>query len=219
MDKTTTSHALTFFAKAGIAPLLRIEKPDASLASKGLDAGAHGIMVPYVETADDAWEVVSAVRYKPLKGKALEYIRKEGAFPSEETRSFVDKRNEDGFVVVMLESREGLDKLDDILEVEGITAIVIGPHDLSTSLGVPDQFDHPIFTEAAEEALRKTKDKGVGFGLHLSDIEEQRFWVEKGSNFVIYASDAEIAQRYLLEELSSLRNIDVLTTSVTLDHD
>ena len=205
LDKTTTSHALTYFANAGIAPLLRIENPDAYLASKGLDAGAHGIMVPYVETADEAWKVVSAVRYKPLKGKALEYIRKEGVFPSKETKTYVNKRNEDGFVVVMLESRAGLDKLDEILAVKGITAIVIGPNDFSTSLGVPDQYDHPIFIEAAEEALRKSKEKGVGFGLHLSDMEKQKFWVDKGANFIIYASEAEIAQRYLLKELRSLR--------------
>ena len=207
LDRAQTSCICSIFSKAGIAPIVRIPKPDSYFASMALDGGAHGIMVPYVETADDAWSTVAAVKYRPLKGKYLLELRNSGKFPSIETESYVNRLNENGIVVIMIESIEGINKLDEILAVPGIDVILIGPNDLSVSLGVPDMYEHPIFMDAVQKILDTCLKARVGFGVHLNTPELHRNWIERGQNFTVYASDTYVAFKYLKEGIADLRGV------------
>lgn len=205
LDRNNTSYACSLFARAGVAPLVRIPRPDIYLATMAVDGGAHGIMVPYVETVEEVYQVVSAVKYRPLKGKGLKEAISSGKFPSDTSRDYIQKLNEDGFVVIMIESAEGNANLDNILNVPGIDAIVIGPNDLSVSLGIPDMYEHPLFTEAVDSIMKKALNAGVGFGIHLNSPTLHKHWMDRGENFILYSSDTYGAYEYIKSGIEGLK--------------
>ena len=207
LDRNQTSSACYFFTNAGIAPFVRIPRPDANLAAGIVDSGGCGVIAPYVENEDEAWDIVAAVKYRPLKGKALKDLRVSNKFPSDKTKEYIENMNENNVVVIMIESAAGAENLEKILEVPGIDAILIGPNDFSISHGVPDMYDHPIFVNAAQKVMEKSLKAGAGFGIHFSDLELHRIWTQKGQNFVTYSSDTSIACQYLQQGIEELRKL------------
>ena len=207
LDRSATAYASTVYAQAGIAPLVRIPRPDLHMASMVLDGGAQGVIVPYVESPDEVLEVVGALRYRPIKGKALKTLVGGGDFPSADVKEYIQERNKNAFYVIMIESAEGISRLDEILGASVVDAVFIGPHDLSISLGVPERYDDPVFEEAASEVLSKCRSGGVGFGIHLNSPELHRRWMERGENIVIFSSDTFGAFTYIGENISRLREV------------
>ena len=134
-------------SRAEIAPIVRIPEPDPYRACMALDGGASGIIAPYVETPEQVRKLYGAVKLRPVKGAVLEArIQGSMALPGE-TGAYVDQRNADNVLIINIESTPALANLDAILEVPGIDAVLVGPHDLSCSLGVPEQYTHPLFLE------------------------------------------------------------------------
>ena len=187
---------------------MRIPEPDLHVASRVLDGGAQGVIVPYVENQDQVWSAICAARYRPLKGRALEKLLSEDRFPSKDTECYLQQNNENGFAVVMIESVQGMRNLEDILIFPELDAVLLGPQDLSVSLGVPERYEDPKFTRAVMEIMRACLDAGVGFGIHLSDISLHRRWMDLGENFIVYSSDTTLVCRALRSGLAELKNTD-----------
>jgi 2-keto-3-deoxy-L-rhamnonate aldolase RhmA len=207
LDRNQTSFACSLFSKSGIAPIVRIPKPDAYLAAMVVDGGAYGVIAPYVETVEDVWDIVAAVKYRPLKGKALKELKTSMKFPSEESKRYIDKMNENGIVVIMIESAAGLQNLDRILEIPGVDAILIGPNDLSISYGVPEMYEHPVFINAVQNVMEKTLQAAVGFGIHFSTLDLQKYWTLRGQNFIVYSTDTFIAYNYMKQGFEELKKV------------
>jgi 2-keto-3-deoxy-L-rhamnonate aldolase RhmA len=207
LDRNQTSSVCYLFSKADIASVVRVPRPDANLAAMIVDGGGSGVIAPYVETADEVWDIVAAVKYRPLKGKALEELKETMKYPSEESKKYIEKLNEDNIVVIMIESKAGVENLDRILEIPGIDAILIGPNDLSISYGVPEMYENPIFINAAQTVMEKCQKAGVGFGIHFSTFDLQKNWTIKGQNFIVYSSDSYFAYNYLKQGFEELRNL------------
>ena len=99
-----------------------------------------------------------------------------------------------------------MDALDKILDVEGIDAVLIGPHDLTTSLGIPEQYQHPAFLKAAETIFKKARNRKIGAGIHAwFSIKEQRRFVEMGANLLIHKADAIFFQQGITAEVNEPR--------------
>ena len=128
-------------------------------------------------------------------------------YPSEESKKYIEKLNEDNIVVIMIESAAGVGNLDRILEIPGVDAILIGPNDFSISYGVPDMYEHPIFINAAQTVMEKCQKAGVGFGIHFSTLDLQKDWTLKGQNFIVYSSDSSIAYNYLKQGFEELKKL------------
>src|SRR2546425_431924 len=131
--------------KAGVCPVVRVPTTEPDQTIMALDAGFHGVLVPYCETAAEVRAVVNAGKLRPLKGELHDRARDDGVFPSDATKQYLEKRNANVVVIVGIESVTALSNLDAILDVPGLDAIFIGPNDLSVSLGIPDQYDHPKY--------------------------------------------------------------------------
>ena len=142
------------FDRVGIAPLVRVPIPDAHYVTMVMDAGAHGVLAPYCEAAGEARDVVGAAKWRPLKGALLDRVLETGEFPSQAVEEYLIDRNRDSVVIVGIESVPAIDNLDAILDVPGIDVIFVGPHDLSVSVGVPEQYDHPAFEGTSRIASR-----------------------------------------------------------------
>ena len=207
LNRETMAWAAQAYAANGIAPLLRIPEPSPAYAAMGLDLGAHGIIAPYVETVEQVKALVGAVKYRPLKGTALQAVLNEGRFPSAETATFLETANADAVLVIMIESPAGVANLADLLSVPGVDAVLIGPGDMSIALGIPQQSDHPIFEQAARTVVEICQAHHVGVGIHHGGpgVERELRWIEWGCNFVLHRSDTEFITMGIRDELGQLR--------------
>ena len=188
--RSETADLAAAFLGAGICPVIRVPHTEPHQTIMALDAGFHGVLVPYCESVEEVRAVVHAARLRPLKGALHNKVRDQGDYPSEAAQQYLTERNKNVVVIIGIESVPAVEKLDQILDVGGIDAIFIGPNDLSITLGIPDQYDHPRFVETVEHIITTSQARGIPAGGHWQVEEQIDFWMAKGSRFVLYSSDA-----------------------------
>lgn len=194
------------YAALGVAPIVRVLEPSPYLACMALDAGAAGVVGPYLETVEQVRALRGAVKFRPLKGKRLEEALVGGALEPELSH-FLRRRNQSSLLILNIESVPALRALDELLAVPDIDAVWVGPHDLSINLGVPEQYRHPTFQRAVEEIIRKCRAKGIGVGIHYSEgIELEIEWARLGANFIIHSSDMALVRQTLARDLARFRS-------------
>src|SRR5262245_46629223 len=195
------------FAGAGIPPVVRIPSPDAFEATKVLDGGASGVIGPYVETPDQVRALAGAARWRPLKGARLEAALRDPATLEPELRQYLERRNDDTILIANIESVPAIGRLDDILSVPGLDAVLIGPHDLSCSLGIPEQYQHARFDEAVRTIFAKARRHNVGAGIHFwESVEQEINWAKAGGNLIMHSSDRAFVGQQLKRDLGELRS-------------
>lgn len=190
----------------GMATLVRIPHADPHLARRVLYVGATGVICAYVETAEEVNQLRGAVKLRPLKGRKLEKILAGRAKLEGEMAEYVPKFNEDSALLVNIESVPAVEALDEILAVPGLDGVLIGPHDLSCSLGVPEQYDHPLFDEAVMTIITKARAKNVGVAMHnMPRVDQDIKYGKAGINLILRRSDIELFRTALHEDLTKLR--------------
>ncbi len=209
-DRQNTAWMCQVYAALGMAPLVRIPSPDPFLACMALDGGAHGIIAPYIETAAQVRALVGSVRYRPLKGKRLQELLAGTFEPNPELRSYLDDYNTNNLLVINIESVPALESLDDILSVEGLDAVLIGPHDLSISLGLPEQYTHPKFLQAVETIITTARRYGLGAGLHATysnALEQEIIYAKMGANLFVHQGDLMSIRYNLYNDINRLKQV------------
>jgi 2-keto-3-deoxy-L-rhamnonate aldolase RhmA len=146
----------------GVAPIARVTTNDTLEIRRALDVGAQGVLVPFVGTAEQAQKAVLAAKYPPWGVRGYSFCRANDwgvGFSAD-----VQSANEETAVIVMIESKEGVDNIQDILAVEGVDAAFIGPYDLSGSYGIPGQTQAPVVRDACRQVIEacKAAHKSVG---------------------------------------------------------
>jgi 2-keto-3-deoxy-L-rhamnonate aldolase RhmA len=147
----------------GAAPIARVTTNDVLEIRRALDVGAAGVLVPFVNTAEDARRAVAAAKYPPQGVRGFSFSRANdwGVNFAIEART----ANEDTVVMAMIESAEGVENIEAILAVEGLDAAFIGPYDLSGSYGIPGQTQEPVVQEACRRVVRACEAAGKSVGL------------------------------------------------------
>lgn len=205
LDSNQIAWMCQTYERLGMAPLVRIPSPDPFQAVRMLDVGAAGIIAPYVESAEQVKKLRGAVRYRPLKGQRLENVL-DGQAIEPELDSYLAERNNGHSLIVNIESVPGIAALDEILAVEGLDGVLIGPHDLSCSLGVPEQYDHPDFLAAVQTIFTKARAKNVGAGIHYwGKLAEEVAFLNMGANMLIHSGDIMLFAKHLRQDLQALR--------------
>lgn len=206
-DRSTLSHLCQSYAAAGIPPVVRVPCNDPYEACKVLDGGAGGVIGPYLETADQCRAMVGAVKWRPLKGAKLERALRDSSSMEPELKKYLEERNGDKIFIANIESVPAIENLHDICSVPGLDAVLIGPHDLSCSLGIPEQYDHPKFDEAARTIFRIAREHGVGAGIHCWWSNDKHLaWAKAGANLVMHSSDVASFTKTLKNGLTELRD-------------
>jgi len=144
---------------------VRLHGVDYSLAKRYLDAGARGVIGPLVTTRAEAELLVRAAKYPPMGKRGVGFCRANRYGP--ELQVEFDRANADGLVIVQIEDSAAVENIDEILSVEGIDAAFIGPYDLSASMGLTAQFDHPDYLQARDAILQGCQRHGVAPGIHV----------------------------------------------------
>lgn len=149
------------YNRGNCMPMARIPWNDLIWVKKVMDAGATGIVVPRVESAEEAKKLVRLMKYPPDGER--------GAGPrlaAFEDPNYFDTVNAESLCVVMIESAKGVKNVDEIFSVDGVDACFIGPADLSIDMGIRGQYSNPKFTDALDRVLEAGKAKGVAPGMH-----------------------------------------------------
>jgi 4-hydroxy-2-oxoheptanedioate aldolase len=206
LGRETLSWMCRAYSALGVPPVVRIPCNDPFEACKVLDGGASGVIGPYLETVEQARALVGAARWRPLKGRRLQEALRDPSSMEPELRSYLEARNADTIVIANIESVPAIENLAEIVSVPGLDAVLIGPHDLSCSLGIPEQYTHPKFDEAVRTIFSIARAHGVGAGIHFWEgMDREVAWSQAGGNLIMHSSDLAIFREGLKRELAQLR--------------
>ena len=206
IDRTTLSHMCHAYNGYGLPTLVRIPSADPQEARKVLDGGASGILAPYIELPEQVRKLVGAVKMRPLKGERLKKALENQEAFEPELKDYLEDYNQDKFLMINIESVPALERLDQILAEPGLDGIIIGPHDLSISLGIPEKYHDPQFEDAVKNIISKAREKGLSAGIHLSQgAELQIKWAKAGANIILHSSDIALFQQRLKADIMDIR--------------
>jgi 4-hydroxy-2-oxoheptanedioate aldolase len=208
LDRQTLSWICQAYIGLGLPSVVRLPCNDPFEAAKVLDAGAGGVVGPYIETVEQVEALVGAVKLRPLKGRRLAEALRDRATVEPPLAAHLDQRNGDKLVIANIESVPAIDNLDAICSVAGLDAVLIGPNDLSCSLGIPERYDHPRFEEAVRTIFTIARRHNVGAGIHWwLSLEREAQWARAGANLIMHSSDLTLMSRGLKAEISRLREL------------
>lgn len=178
-------------ARSGSHPIVRLPAGETWLIKQILDTGAQTLLIPMVESVEEAQALVKAVRYPPhgvrgvgaALGRASQFSR---------IGDYVETANEQICLIVQIESRAGLKALDDIAALDGIDALFIGPSDLAADMGYLGQPGHPEVTAAIMDAFARIKKAGKARGIMTLDLAQARLYREMGADFMAIGTDVTV---------------------------
>lgn len=195
-------------AGPGLPWLVRLPQGIPSLVGSVLGLGAVGVVVPNVESVEDAIGAVAAARIVPhgVRGWSAKVARRllELSEP-DDVKQLIAAIDDEVVVMIQLESEVGISRADEILAVPGVDAVLVGPGDLSLSLGVPGQVDHPSVIGAATSVLNVATSIGVAFGIHCTSPTSARLWLDLGAQFVTVMSDVSLMRLATRSVISEIR--------------
>jgi 4-hydroxy-2-oxoheptanedioate aldolase len=207
LGRETVAGMCALYTALGIAPMVRIPSADPDTARMVLDGGATAILAPYVESPEQVRALAGAVKYRPLKGKKLQQILDGKESVDGKLKYYVDERCREYLLLINIESLPALDQLEGLLSVPGLDGVVIGPHDLSCSMGIPEDYTHPAFEKAVIDIIRACQRKKLGIGIHLSEEYGQQIkWAKKGVNIILHSWDISLLGKILHQEISAIKS-------------
>ena len=169
---------------------------------KVLDSGSYGVICPMINTREDAGRLVSYCRYDPKgtrsfgPGRSILYAGED----------YAQHANETILTFAMIETQKALDNLDDIVAVEGLDAVFVGPSDLGLSLGyVPGNYEEPVLLEAIESILKTAHTQGIRAGIYTLTAAFARRMIELGFDYVVISSDARLMVAQAKQVLADFR--------------
>lgn len=188
-----------------LVPLVRPSAVQYDYISRVLDLGAMGVVLPFIDEPEQAEFVVRSARYPPEGRRGTAFVIGHDDYTPGDVREKMRSANEELMVVVQIESTKGLENVERIAAVKGVDAVWIGQFDLTTSMGIPGEVQHPEFQDAQRRILKACQKAGVaaGYGsLFLNDVVAAK---EQGFRFLVYTADLWIYQRALRDGLDYIR--------------
>lgn len=174
----------------GIAPIVRVPGTEHHHATRALDGGAQGIIVPHVDDVETAKQMVSNVRYPPLGHRSLYGALPQAGFQPHPMPDLMAGLNASTFLVLMIESPEGVAAADDIAALDGVDALLIGTADLTAEMGIPGQVTHPDVVAAYETVIAACKKHGKHPGMGgVYAPEAMKQYIDMGMRLILAGSD------------------------------
>ncbi len=183
-DLETLQDLIRAANESGLCPIVRVGDLQYPLIARALDCGAQGVLFPRVESPELLAQAISWTRFPPegVRGFGLQPVHI--GYETATMPDIIAHMNANTMVVLQIETRTALDRVDDLLAVPGVDAVMVGPADLSTSLGVPGEFDHPKMVEAIERIKESCNRHGVAPGVHFRQQALALKWRDRGLRFI-----------------------------------
>lgn len=175
----------------GTVPIVRLPDGDENTIGKALDIGAYGIQVPQISNAAEAKQVVKNAKFYPYGMRGVcRFVR--AADYSNMDRFEYFENSKDLLIILQLEGVKAIENLDEILDVDGIDILFIGPYDLSQSLGIPGQVNNPVVVAEMKKIVEKAKAKNKVIGTFVDTPEDLEMWRKLGLQYLSYSVDIGI---------------------------
>ncbi len=189
---------------AGLSPIVRVGDLQYSLVARALDCGAQGVMFPRVESPELLERAVSWTKFPPagVRGYGLTAIQVD--YEPLTFAQIIEHMNAHTMVVLQIETQRALEARDELLAVGGIDAVMVGPADLSISLGVPGDFQHPKMVEAMEKVRDSCVKRSIAPGTQTRNTALAKFWKERGMIFLGCSSDTAMLYERAVELISQI---------------
>lgn len=191
----------------GVPSIVRLTSNDEYLIKQVMDSGAHGIMVPLVNSSADAKKAVSSVYYPPRGKRGVGLARAHGY--GADFSNYCNWLDQNAVVIVMIEHIDGVNAIDEILAVDGVDGYMIGPYDLSSSIGVPGSFEDPHVIDAINRIREGGEKACKAGGIHVVDPDLKMIGnrIEEGFSFIGYGMDIRILDTLCREHLHKIREL------------
>jgi 2-dehydro-3-deoxyglucarate aldolase/4-hydroxy-2-oxoheptanedioate aldolase len=206
-DADRIADLMAWFKATPIAPFVRVPQGLYHFIARTLDAGALGVMIGNVETAAQARAIVSAAKYAPLgkRGVGLGTAHNDYAMP--DAAAYFEFANRNTTVICQIESVIGLSNLEEIAQIEGVDVLWVGHHDLSQSMGIHGQFQHPAFQDAMERVVAAANRHGKLAAVQPGNMQQAEAWLKTGFHVLSWKTDIALYRAALEKELNELSSL------------
>ena len=207
IDYAEAHQMIQIIELAGCVPLVRVGHNDALIIKRVLDSGAAGIIVPMVNSAEEAQRAVSSAYYPPRGDRGVGLARAQGygmAFSEYRERAM-----EETIVMVQIEHIRGVENLEAILSVDGVDGFIVGPYDLSGSVNQPGDFDHPDVRNALHrvQEIMNASSKPGGFHVVHTRQDELKKRIKEGYRFIAYGDDMVMFAQKVKDETETVKSV------------
>lgn len=190
---------------AAIHPVVRVPSNDEWLINKALDVGAEAVLVPQIDGLESARRAVAAAKYAPEGHRGANPFTRAAEFGARGGPEYYGRANRETMLILGVEGVEGAAAFGEMAKLEGADGFFIGPVDLSHSLGLPGQPDHPQVQEKIREMISIARDHGKPVGVFATTPERAKSWVDAGAGFIPYQVDSAIVFRAFQSTMRELK--------------
>jgi 2-keto-3-deoxy-L-rhamnonate aldolase RhmA len=190
----------------GVVPLVRVPTTEYHFIARALDCGALGVMLPLVDSAEQAEFIVSCTRYPPQGRRGAAFGFAHDGYEGGEVTAKIRMSHERTLVIAMIETAKGLDNVEAIAAVPGVDVLWLGHFDLTNFLGIPGQFDHPKYRDAVRRIVAAAKAHGKAAGYMAADAALGREYLQHGFRMIATGTDQGMLQNAIQQALGALRS-------------
>jgi len=190
---------------AGLVPMVRVPNAQYHLIARTLDVGVQGVMVPLVESVEEARLIVSSAKYPPVGRRGAAFGVAHDDYDNSDFLGTITKSNEEMLVIAQIETAKGVEHVDEIAGVEGIDCLWVGHFDLTNSMGIPGQFDHPKYADAIKRVVDACDRHGKAPGFMPTTPAMAVDYIERGFRAIAYSGDLWLYQNALRAGLNEIR--------------
>jgi len=189
----------------GLCPIVRVGDLQYSLVARALDCGAQGVLFPRVESPELLERAISWTRFPPMGVRGFGLQPTHLGYENRTMSEIIAHMNEHVMVVLQIETKTALERVDELLAVPGVDAVMVGPADLSVSLGVPGDFENPKMIDAIGKIRDACNRHGVAPGLHMRSLKLAQYWRDQGLTFLSCNSEIGFLLEKAKETVAALR--------------
>jgi len=189
---------------AATMPYVRVPATEYDFIARALDMGAMGVMVPMVESAEQAHTIVNSAKYPSMGRRGAAFGMAHDDYTGGEIVAKIETANNETHLIAQIETEAGICNAGEIAAIDGIDVLWIGHTDLANSLGIPGQFDHPRFKEALATMLAACKQHNKVPGIMATGIENGKSLLDEGFRMLAYGGDLWLYQAALRDGVTSL---------------
>ena len=191
---------------AEMAAIVRIPDNLPWFFQHALDVGARGVQVPQVNTVTDTERAVRASKFAPEGNRGVCRNVRAARYSARDRFAYLGGSNQETVVIIQIENKIGVENINEILKVPGLDAVFVGPYDLSQSLGVPGQVDHPLLLSTMELVIKSCQDAGVATGVYADTPDSVRHWAGLGVQYIAIGVDTALIYTLAHKQVSELRS-------------
>lgn len=173
----------------GLCAIVRVPEIQKHWIARILDAGADGIMIPYVETVDDVHRIIDFAKYPPMGRRGLGTQIGHTDYLAGESEGLVEQKNRDTIILIQIETPTGVKNIDGITSVPGVDFVIIGPNDLALTMGLPGQITSDVVFEQIQKVIDTCKSKQMPIGIHVGNTKLIERCIKAGMRLIAYSTD------------------------------